>query len=110
MRQSVVDIAQRRSMLFHSQWRLGAMGGRGTSCLNCPRTLSGSEVFCKARWINRGRPQTGRHCGGGIAATVDAFALALLGHEQVLVYDGSLAEWVADPSLPMLDPGADDAA
>ena len=32
---------------------------------------------------------------------VDAFALTLLGHPGVAVYDGSLSEWVRDESLPM---------
>jgi thiosulfate/3-mercaptopyruvate sulfurtransferase len=42
------------------------------------------------------------YCGGGIAATGDAFALtALLEHEHVSVYDNSLQEWAADLSLPM---------
>lgn len=41
------------------------------------------------------------YCGGGIAATNDAFVLALLGYPRVAVYDGSLGEWTADPSLPM---------
>ncbi len=41
------------------------------------------------------------YCGGGISATADAFALHLLGHDRVLIYDGSLSEWVRDPSLPM---------
>ncbi len=42
------------------------------------------------------------YCGGGIAATGDAFALtALLGREGVAVYDASLQEWATDPSLPM---------
>lgn len=41
------------------------------------------------------------YCGGGIAATCDAFVLHLLGHHDVAVYDGSLAEWSSDPSLPM---------
>ena len=41
------------------------------------------------------------YCGGGIAATLDAFALALLGNKDVAVYDNSLSEWAADPSLPM---------
>lgn len=41
------------------------------------------------------------YCGGGIAASMDAFVLALLGHENVAVYDGSLQEWAADPDLPM---------
>ena len=41
------------------------------------------------------------YCGGGIAASSDAFVLALLGHDRVAVYDASLSEWAADPSLPM---------
>ena len=46
------------------------------------------------------------YCGGAIAATVDAFALALFGKTNVAVYDGSLMEWTADPSLPMVDPSS----
>ena len=42
------------------------------------------------------------YCGGGIAATVDFFALSLLGMEdKVAVYDNSLSEWANDDSLPM---------
>jgi thiosulfate/3-mercaptopyruvate sulfurtransferase len=41
------------------------------------------------------------YCGGGISATVDAFALALLGRDDVRLYDGSLTEWSADPDLPL---------
>jgi thiosulfate/3-mercaptopyruvate sulfurtransferase len=42
------------------------------------------------------------YCGGGIAATLDAFVLtALLGHKNVSVYDNSMQEWANDPSLPM---------
>lgn len=48
-----------------------------------------------------GRDKTIVYCGGGISATGDAFALALLGREHVSVYDGSLNEWGRDPSLPM---------
>lgn len=32
-------------------------------------------------------------CGSGVTASLDAFALALLGCEDVAVYDGSWAEW-----------------
>ena len=40
-------------------------------------------------------------CGGGIAATSDAFVLtALLGHDDVGIYDGSLSEWIA-ADLPL---------
>jgi thiosulfate/3-mercaptopyruvate sulfurtransferase len=41
------------------------------------------------------------YCGGGIAASNDAFALTLLGYENVAIYDASLSEWAADESLPM---------
>jgi thiosulfate/3-mercaptopyruvate sulfurtransferase len=50
------------------------------------------------------KPKVITYCGGAIAATVDAFALKLLGYENVAVYDGSLMEWSADPDLPMVDP------
>jgi thiosulfate/3-mercaptopyruvate sulfurtransferase len=41
------------------------------------------------------------YCGGGIAATSDAFVLTMLGYPKVAVYDGSLGDWTADPALPM---------
>ncbi len=41
------------------------------------------------------------YCGGGIAASLDAFALHLIGRHDVSVYDASLMEWSTDPSLPM---------
>lgn len=41
------------------------------------------------------------YCGGGIAATIDALVLDLLGYNKVSVYDASLSEWAADESLPM---------
>lgn len=47
------------------------------------------------------RPRAITYCGGGIAATNDAFVLSLLGHRDVAVYDGSLEEWAADPALPL---------
>lgn len=41
------------------------------------------------------------YCGGGISATIDGFACQLLGKDDVAVYDGSMAEWVRDESLPL---------
>jgi thiosulfate/3-mercaptopyruvate sulfurtransferase len=41
------------------------------------------------------------YCGGGIAASADAFALVMLGHPNVRLYDASMSEWATDPSLPM---------
>lgn len=41
------------------------------------------------------------YCGGGIAASADAFILTMLGHTDVRIYDASLSEWAKDKSLPM---------
>ncbi|WP_407334769.1 sulfurtransferase [Dietzia kunjamensis] len=42
------------------------------------------------------------YCGGGIAATGVAHALALAGREDVAVYDGSMTAWAGDPDLPLV--------
>jgi thiosulfate/3-mercaptopyruvate sulfurtransferase len=42
------------------------------------------------------------YCGGGIAASTVFLALALVGYDNVRLYDGSLIDWAADPSLPMV--------
>jgi thiosulfate/3-mercaptopyruvate sulfurtransferase len=41
------------------------------------------------------------YCGGGIAASADAFILTMLGHTNVKIYDASLSEWAKDETLPM---------
>ncbi len=41
------------------------------------------------------------YCGGGIAASADAFVLTRLGFTDVAVYAASLEEWAADPANPM---------
>ena len=41
------------------------------------------------------------YCGGGIAATLDAFLLHQLGFTNVGVYDDSMGQWAKDPELPM---------
>lgn len=46
-------------------------------------------------------PRVVAYCGGGISATIDAFACLLLGHSNVAVYDGSMSEWVRNPDLPL---------
>ncbi len=56
-------------------------------------------LFEQAGALNTNRAIT--YCGAGIAASSDALALTLLGIGDVSVYDGSLAEWTSDPTLPM---------
>ncbi len=41
------------------------------------------------------------YCGGGIAASANAFIMTRLGYKDVGVYTASLQEWASDESLPM---------
>ena len=41
------------------------------------------------------------YCGGGIAASLDAFLMYQLGYEDVAIYDASMSEWARDESLPI---------
>ncbi len=41
------------------------------------------------------------YCGGGIAASANAFVMTRLGYKDVAVYTASLQEWAADETLPM---------
>jgi thiosulfate/3-mercaptopyruvate sulfurtransferase len=41
------------------------------------------------------------YCGQGIAASADALALVLVGHDDVALYDGSLDEWTGDDDAPL---------
>ena len=41
------------------------------------------------------------YCGGGISASLTAFAERLIGRDAVKIYDGSLSEWARDPDTPL---------
>ena len=41
------------------------------------------------------------YCGGGIAASLDAFLMYQLGYQDVAIYDASMSEWARDESLPI---------
>jgi thiosulfate/3-mercaptopyruvate sulfurtransferase len=96
--------------------------GEGPSSYSRPGRIPGSV---NAPWTERIDPDTNRfrpraeleqaletagalgpapviaYCGGGISATVDLFALTLVGREQARLYDGSLTEWTRDEKLPV---------
>ena len=41
------------------------------------------------------------YCGGGIAATLNAFVLHQIGFKMLQIYDNSLSEWAMDENLPI---------
>ncbi|TFG77974.1 MAG: hypothetical protein E4H21_01570 [Thermodesulfobacteriales bacterium] len=41
------------------------------------------------------------HCQAAVRATLAAFALELVGHNSVKVYDGSMAEWANRDDTPL---------
>ena len=62
-----------------------------------------SRAELRRRFAGTGALEADRvitYCGGGIAASSSAFALHLLGIDDVAVYDGSLSEW-GRTDLPM---------
>ncbi len=65
------------------------------------RSLPQLEAAVAAAGVRDGEPVIA-YCGGGISATVDLFALWLTGRADARLYDGSLTEWSADPSLPLV--------
>jgi thiosulfate/3-mercaptopyruvate sulfurtransferase len=71
------------------------------------RSLTDLQAVFEGAGIDVERPVI-TYCGAGIAASLGALALAVLGNREVSVYDGSLQEWSADPRLPLQvgeDPG-----
>jgi thiosulfate/3-mercaptopyruvate sulfurtransferase len=77
-----------------------AMGGivdPETNLYGPPEILR--ALFDDVDATNRDRVIT--YCGGGIAASSAAFALHLIGVDNVAVYDGSMSEWGNDPDMPM---------
>lgn len=111
----LVDALPNASFNGHDPVRYGPRKGHIAHAVNVPMTAlvePETGVFKSAEAIRTRFESAGvkwdkpviTYCGGAIAATVDAFALRLCGHDMVRVYDGSLAEWTLDPQLPMTDP------
>jgi thiosulfate/3-mercaptopyruvate sulfurtransferase len=71
--------------------------------LNADGTLSLEAVRSGAGelGLERGAPAV-LYCGGGINAAGLALALTEAGYDGLSVYDGSMNEWRADPTLPVV--------
>jgi thiosulfate/3-mercaptopyruvate sulfurtransferase len=80
---------------------------KGSVNLPAMATVDENNVYKSADELRRmfagplSKPAVIAYCGGGIAATADTFALAMLGYDNVKVYDASLSEWARDLALPM---------
>lgn len=66
-------------------------------------TVRGEEELREAYLTEgvNGEEEVLLYCGGGISAAANALTLAELGVTAVRIYDGSLEEWAADPTLPL---------
>jgi len=90
--------------------RPGLAAGHIPGSLNVPYTAlyeadgrfkspEGLRAVFAAAGVDLSRPAV-TSCGSGVTACVVAFALHLIGKDDVALYDGSWAEWGADPATP----------
>jgi thiosulfate/3-mercaptopyruvate sulfurtransferase len=78
----------------------GARNVPSSSLLDDTGKYRSSEEL-RALFGDRRDNRTITYCGGGIAASADAFVLTRLGYTDVAVYAASLQEWAADPDNPL---------
>ena len=93
---------------YRGEWALYDRPGHITGASNVPATSlfdeSGkfrSHDELDALFESDRGTRTITYCGGGIAASADAFVMTRLGFTDVAVYDASLQEWAANPDNPM---------
>ena len=93
---------------YRGEMKMYARPGHITSASNVPvlalikengRFRTDGELAALFDGGRDGRAIT--YCGGGIAASLNAFAMTRLGFTDVAVYTASLQEWAADPTNPM---------
>lgn len=66
------------------------------------RLLTGPRLSASVDLPDRNTGPVILYCGGGISASLCALALTVVGVDSLVMYDGSLEEWTADPRLPVL--------
>ena len=67
--------------------------GKFKTPLELKKILEEKEISKDLKIIN--------YCGGGIAATLDAFVMLQLGFDKLKIYDNSMSEWAMDQKLPI---------
>lgn len=80
----------------------------GSVCVPHDENLDAALAFRSAEELRKIYETAGVHfdrpvistCGSGVTASLNAFALALIGHPDVRVYDGSWAEWGESDDVP----------
>ena len=96
------------AMHYRGEWTMYDQPGHIPSAINAP-VLSLFDEAGRFRPANElaslfgddKDKRTITYCGGGIAASADAFALTRLGFKDVAIYAASLEEWSANPENPM---------
>ncbi|OYD70919.1 sulfurtransferase [Rhodococcus sp. OK302] len=67
------------------------------------RMLPIAEVSASAGSVLRGQSEpVVIYCGGGVSACLAGLGLVMSGYGDIKIYDGSLEEWTANPTLPMV--------
>lgn len=93
---------------YRGDWAIYDRPGHIKSAINIPVTaltdesgLYRSDEELAALFTGDRNARTITYCGGGIAASSDAFIMTRLGYTDVAIYMPSIQEWAADPDLPM---------
>jgi len=93
---------------YRGEWAMYARPGHITGASNVPVTSlydeSGkfrSDDELAALFESDRGTRSITYCGGGIAASADAFVMTRLGYTDVAIYGASLQEWAANPDNPM---------
>jgi thiosulfate/3-mercaptopyruvate sulfurtransferase len=93
---------------YRGEWTMYEQPGHIPGAVNFPVTSlfdeSGhfhSDDILSGIFAGDRETRTITYCGGGIAASADAFVLTRLGFTDVAIYAATLEEWTANPDNPM---------